>query len=221
MRVKIERVSTQDAWYKNQIGNTFTVTDYNKIYWQLDENWQDSTCMFNKSDCSIVSESCRLPEGYSLNEDITNSIKSAMAEDKGLSIEEKKSIWESFQNIRKIGRFDSNTFFNGESECAPLFHTSIDNVPVWEGETENVWYISSSGPVQVFNIHPEKYRAICLFQTASTRESCEKWIQDNRMVKESEVLSIAHSLSRSDNSGDQSYLYFEAFKEELSKLSNP
>lgn len=54
-------------------------------------------------------------------------------EDK-LSIEEKKSIWELFQNIRKIGRFDSNTFFNGESECAPLFHTSIDNVPVWEGQ---------------------------------------------------------------------------------------
>lgn len=139
-------------------------------------------------------------------------------EDKALSIEEKKKIWFIVKNLLKYNSVKPSLIKFAElvlQDHAPLFHTSIDNVPVWH--TERYWTPSNGGEewTAFENMPMPKV-------TASTREAAHAYLNDNRVVKESQAVSALHEVLHyaGMTSLEQDLSLIKSFKEELSKLYN-
>ncbi len=166
-------------------------------------------------------ESTNMVQDASYKAPNTIQTSTVIMEDKApLTIEEKKAFHlilnsekESVYSI--FNEVDSIELEKLTRNCAPLFHTSIDNVPVWR--TDSVWY-NKDGIATEFVIPETESYTLDGRKSASTHEACERWINDNRMVKVSEVLSLVDKLCNNQNEFNR-VLYASEFKEELSKLT--
>ncbi len=160
--------------------------------------------------------------GYSKN--AYHYQKPPIMEDKSpLTIEEKKELYKFLES--KSSLYLKYISLEGMSsmkrDCAPLFHTSIDNVPVWE--FKGLFFINTTGKTEEILTNNEKacfhLWADGTFKTASTREACERWIADNRMVKVSEIDAAIDRAYESLGDMDGLYHFRIALKEGLSKLT--
>jgi len=143
-----------------------------------------------------------------------------------LSTEEKKELYTILQSIDKRkellnGVFDPTELARIINHCSPIFFTSIDNIPVWEGD-EYFQCTDRGNPVKAIALN--YYNPVKGVDTASTREACEAHLRDNRMVKVSDVEKMAEKFlfERFQPEVAEKHLvaFIEAFKEELNKLSN-
>lgn len=95
--------------------------------------------------------------------------KKTIMEDKELSIEEKKQLWKALQVVREIAVKEMYKCpLDQEKDCAPLFYTSIDNIPVWPKDV--VWAIVNNRPTS-FNAEDIFNEG---FETAKSFEAAEK-----------------------------------------------
>lgn len=157
----------------------------------------------------------------------------AVMEDKGLSIEEKKKQFEFLSNPEYMKVFSEiihvtnkvNAEYSGNFNhlsvikqvadklgCAPLFHTTIDDKPIWAGES----YYSWDGTYILHSMAP----ALTESPTGSSTEIVREWIQDNRMVKVSNIEQAAKNYFQDNFKPEFAHTHVRLFLEELSKLSN-
>lgn len=106
--------------------------------------------------------------------------------EKELTTEEKKELYMFCKMSRNMAeKYSYETDIKKlEEMSAPLFFTSIDNVPMWDGDECFIIYPELKITGFYLKKDSSYFRTAALKEcgTASTREACEQWIADNRSI---------------------------------------
>lgn len=101
-----------------------------------------------------------------------------------LNIEEKKRLYAYCEETKYIAcKFHYETDIKKLKElCSPLFITSIDKVPIWEGD--RYFCIDSQNKIHELYYNSETDQT---YNSAINYEICEQWIADNRSISVKDI----------------------------------
>ncbi len=207
---------------------SLTSTDYTRLHegYTLITDEQFDKWVLNKPENTLKSHDYGIEYPSQASQITFKQPQPPIMEDKApLTIEEKKEIW-NFVELHKTiilrlgNQEEKNWILQKWKDCSPLFYTTIDGKPIWY--MEKLFFVCEEAHRISSGLAMESLKGEL---SASTREACERWINDNRMVKEEDVLKVFDTIldrinfNTIENDSGKRARITKAFKEELSKLT--